>query len=98
MPVDNLREIRRKRGMTQGDLAEAADLEQGTISKMERGYDRVSLRAIMRIAQALEVHPADLFSRSELEDRVLRSFSRLSDDQKQAALVMIEALAARDPS
>ena len=48
-----IREIRRKRGMTQGQLAESCGMIQTTISKIEAGKFNASIDLMSRIATAL---------------------------------------------
>ena len=50
-----IRATRLRRKMTQAQLAEAADLSVPYISHVERGKKRVSLDALLRISQALDV-------------------------------------------
>ncbi len=52
---------RRYRGLTQDALARAADVSQQTISKIEAGRMCPHDRLKVRLAEALEVHTADLF-------------------------------------
>ena len=50
-----VREIRIKNGMTQEQLAEAANLSVPYISHIERGFKRPSLETLVRVAGALHV-------------------------------------------
>jgi transcriptional regulator with XRE-family HTH domain len=55
--------IRRKRlslGLTQEQLAEAADLHWTYVSGIERGIRNVSILRLCRIASALNLHVRDL--------------------------------------
>jgi transcriptional regulator with XRE-family HTH domain len=57
------RAIRRKRlrlGLTQEELAEAADLHWTYVSGIERGIRNVSILKLCRIANALNVRVRDL--------------------------------------
>jgi transcriptional regulator with XRE-family HTH domain len=56
---------RRRRGLTQEDLAEAAGLSVDMISKIEVGATGARFPSIERLAQAVQVDPAELFT-SEL--------------------------------
>ena len=53
---------RRRRGLTQEDLAEAADLSVDMISKIEVGATGARFPSIERLAQAVQVDPAELFT------------------------------------
>ncbi|KQT47910.1 hypothetical protein ASG52_11670 [Methylobacterium sp. Leaf456] len=52
---------RRRKGMTQDDLASAADLSVDMISKIESGSSGARFGAIERLATALDVDPSELF-------------------------------------
>ena len=55
-----LREIRKKKGMSQEKLAELAGLHRTYVSSVERGGRNVSLLNIERLAKALDVPMKDL--------------------------------------
>jgi len=57
----NVRRIRRAKNMSQETLAELADVHRTYVSGIERGRGRnPTIRAVAKIAQALEVRPGDL--------------------------------------
>ena len=56
----NVRKMRKERGLSQEDLAFAADMKRGYLSDLERGTRNPSVRALGRIATALQVPPSDL--------------------------------------
>ena len=56
----NLRQFRRKKGMTQVELAEAAGLERSFISQIERGRFSVTLETVGALSAALEICPTRL--------------------------------------
>ena len=53
---------RRRRGFTQEALAEAAEVSTDTISKIEIGATGARFPVIERLANALEIDPAELFT------------------------------------
>lgn len=55
-----IRALRLKRGWRQIDLAAHAEIHKTHISDIEVGRSEVCLRTIERLAEALEVTPADL--------------------------------------
>ena len=55
--------------MTQAQLAEAADLSVPYISHVERGKKRVSLDALLRISQAVNVTVDQLLSGTQPQDK-----------------------------
>ena len=59
-----LKELRTAKGMTQLELAERADIDQGAISRMEAGQCRsMGLDALARLCYALDCEPGDLLVR-----------------------------------
>ena len=63
-----VRELRRKRGLTQEELAERADLHRTTVANVEIGRAAKggpSLDTIERIARALDLNVADLIAQAE---------------------------------
>ncbi len=61
----HLREIRATRNLSQEKLAHIADLDRTYISGVERGIRNISLINIIRLAEALEVPPSELFTFGE---------------------------------
>jgi transcriptional regulator with XRE-family HTH domain len=57
-----VRELRKKRKLTQEELAEKAHLHRNYVSDVERGTRNISLLNILELAKALGVHPAKLFN------------------------------------
>jgi ribosome-binding protein aMBF1 (putative translation factor) len=51
---------RKKRGMTQAQLAKAADIAQGFLSEIESGLKTGDITVLQRIAAALEISLLDL--------------------------------------
>ena len=50
-----LRDVRRKKGWTQADLAERTGVTQATISNLERGEANPTLATVLGIAAALDI-------------------------------------------
>jgi len=57
----NLRRLRKARGLTQQDLAFAADIELSQISRIERGVINASISQVFVLADALQLPPKLLF-------------------------------------
>lgn len=55
-----IRRIRERRGATQAALASRANLTRTSLSNIEAGRQRISVRALLEMAAALDVDPADL--------------------------------------
>jgi transcriptional regulator with XRE-family HTH domain len=59
----NVRRLRLERGLTQEQLALEAELDLTYVGGIERGKRNPSLLAIVRLAGALNIDPAELLSR-----------------------------------
>jgi transcriptional regulator with XRE-family HTH domain len=56
----NLRRLRHAKGLSQEELAYQADVNRTYMSKVETGATWVGLEIIGRIAEVLEIEPAEL--------------------------------------
>jgi transcriptional regulator with XRE-family HTH domain len=104
-----LREIRKRRGLTQAELAERLGLQQSMIAQYERGYIRVhAATLIVRLAAALQVTPNDLLGTQELQIdgalgnrallRRLKQIDQLPVADQKALIRFLDALFARHQS
>lgn len=62
--LERLAEIRKKKGLTQGQLAERVGVEQPTIQRWEKGKREPSFDQLFQLASALDVEPASLIDKS----------------------------------
>ncbi|MCG8450696.1 MAG: helix-turn-helix domain-containing protein [Pirellulales bacterium] len=65
----NVRKVRVDRGMSQEELAYAANLHRTHISLIERGLRSVRVETIERLALALRVQPAKLMPTVKFSSR-----------------------------
>lgn len=104
-----LREIRKRRGLTQAELAQKLGLQQSMIAQYERGYIRVhAATLIVRLAAALQVTPNDLLGTEELKIdgalqnrallRRLKQVDQLPVADQKALIRFLDALIARHHS
>ena len=56
----NLRRLRHAKGLSQDDLAYDAEVSRSYLSQLEKGAFFASLRIVGRLADALDVEPAEL--------------------------------------
>jgi transcriptional regulator with XRE-family HTH domain len=56
----NLRRLRHEKGISHDDLAYTAEVSRSYLSQLEKGTFYASLKIIGRLAQALNVEPAEL--------------------------------------
>jgi transcriptional regulator with XRE-family HTH domain len=62
---DAIRELRKKRKVTQEDLAHDAGVTVGTLSLIERGKSNPAWGTVKRIAKALDTTMGDLARRAD---------------------------------
>lgn len=90
--MERMRKLRKARKMTQTRLAEMVELDQAQISRIERGSE-TTLSTIYRIAEALEVSPAELFAPPAHLARLDAALQRIPPERRERALLILEALA-----
>ena len=92
-----IRTLRKRAGLTQEQLAEAAEVSVNFIGYIERGQRAVSIKTLERIAKALDVTPRNLFEFSE-GDIDESSYEALLNELRnctRADLLVLTRLAAR---
>lgn len=62
--LDRLTELRKRKGLTQGDLAERIGVEQPTIQRWEKGKREPNFEQLFQLAAALGVEPGALIDRN----------------------------------
>ncbi|MGQ8363680.1 helix-turn-helix domain-containing protein [Glaciecola sp. 1036] len=77
----NLKAIRTKKGMTQGNLAEKAGIELTQVSRIERGASEPKLETIKRLAIALSCTTDELIMDEAVEtsEYIKRTVKRIAD-------------------
>lgn len=63
----NIRYWRQKRGLSQEEFAERAELHPTYVSGIETGKRNPTVKIIERVAAALDVNPGELFDQNEPE-------------------------------
>lgn len=63
-----IKEIRKKKGLSQEKLVELVDIEQNTLSCIETGNNFCTAETLEKIINALEVEPAELFNFGHQKD------------------------------
>jgi len=66
-----LRELRKRRGLTQEQLAEIVDVTNRQIQKYECGYNRMNTDMLQAIAHALAVPISSFFGDATNDERLL---------------------------
>jgi transcriptional regulator with XRE-family HTH domain len=58
---EKVRELRKKKGMSQYVMSYASDIPKSQIVRIEKGEINTGISSVSAIAKALEIHPRDLF-------------------------------------
>jgi transcriptional regulator with XRE-family HTH domain len=56
----HIRQLRERKNMSQQDLANDCNIPKSQIGRIERAEVNTTVRTLVKIANALEVHPKDL--------------------------------------
>ncbi|MCV7384361.1 helix-turn-helix domain-containing protein [Mycolicibacter longobardus] len=83
-----LRTVRKQRGLTLEDLAGRTGLTKSYLSKIERSRSTPSIATAIKVAQALDVDVAQLFSEQREEDKITvdRAADRSANRQRYRAI------------
>lgn len=100
-----LKEIRKRRGVSQVDLARRLGIHQSLISQYECGYLRLHGALLVRLAQALQTTPDEILAVKAPQGddqaldrrflRRLRQLDKLSPHQKKILLGTIDAFLSK---
>ena len=87
--------IRRRHGLTQAEVAEAAGLADRTYADIERGTVNMRLETILRICQALHITPDEILTqeRSAIavrQEELLARLNACSEKDRDNALLLLE--------
>lgn len=58
---NKIKQFRRRNNMTQNDLALECDFEKATMSRIESGKANPTVRTLLKISNALDIHISELF-------------------------------------
>ncbi|MEK8129487.1 helix-turn-helix transcriptional regulator [Paenibacillus filicis] len=88
---EQLRLVRRARGLTQEELAENCGLSFSYISDIERGSRNVTLESLDKIMTALDVMPSEVFNFKDIES------VNAADDKRMMIEILRSLLVERRP-
>ena len=92
-----IRQWRKAKGWTQERLAEASDVPQYEISRVENGKKPYDEELLERIALAMNVTPADLIMRDPSDPEGLWSiYDQLSDSQRTELVEIAQVMKRRN--
>lgn len=78
--IDNIKRIRKEKGITQEQLAEACNTATSYIGLMEIYKNVPKLSTIERIAEALDVEPQILFQSNKANPELDKKISKIKND------------------
>ena len=86
---------RKRAGLTQAEVAEAAGLSDRTYADIERGMANMRLETLLQICEALHITPNELLTddppqTAQVQRTLADRFSACTDAQKQTALQLLE--------
>lgn len=86
--------IRKKRGLTQSEVAEAAGLSDRTYAEIERGSVNMRVDTMLRICHALGITPDDIMtdesnSLTALQEELFNKLSLCNVKDRKAALSIL---------
>ena len=58
----HVRQLREKKGLSQQDLADDCGITQNQVGRIERAEINTSIKNLVKIANALDVEPKELFN------------------------------------
>ena len=86
--------IRKRMGMTQVEVAEAAGLSSRTYADIERGTVNMRVETILRICEALHITPDEMLTKSDSEltaqqEEILSRLNACSPKDRETALRLL---------
>lgn len=93
---NKLLEIRKKRGLTQVELAEMAGLADRTYADIERGSANMRVETALRICEALQITPNEILTAEDhsldvKREKVLKLLQTRSIKEQEVALNILSA-------
>ncbi len=82
--IDNIKRIRKEKGITQEQLAEACNTATSYIGLMETYKNVPKLSTIERIAEALDVEPQVFFQKTDLDVSVEKKIKAIKTKVMQS--------------
>ena len=91
---NKLHDYRKKMGMTQAEVAEAANLADRTYADIERGNVNMRLETVLRICQVLHITPDEILTEDvpsmiSKQDELWARLKMLSPKDKETALTLL---------
>ncbi len=85
---------RKKLGLTQAEVAEAAGISDRAYADIERGTANLRTETLLRICDALHITPDEILTESKKtenkEREIFEQFNRCTQNEKNTALKLLE--------
>lgn len=93
---NKLLSIRKRMGMTQAEVAEAAGLSDRTYADIERGSVNMRLETVLRICNALQITPDQVLTEEHTaltakKEALIRKLDSCTQKQQETALAIMNA-------
>ena len=86
--------IRKQKGLTQAQVAEAAGLSDRTYADIERGSVNMRIESVLKICEALGITPNDIFvedqEAEEMNASILERLDHLASKERKTAIQLLE--------
>lgn len=85
--------FRKRAGMTQAEVAEAAGISDRTYADIERGAVNMRVETLLRICTVLKITPNEILS-TDIETStadITKMLDSISDNERKTALKILEA-------
>ena len=91
---NKLHAFRKRAGMTQSEVAEAAGLSDRTYADIERGTVNMRIETVLRICKALHITPDDIFTEENLpaakrQEELIEALNSCSPEERETALQLL---------
>ena len=92
---NNLLSVRKRRGMTQVEVAEAAGLSDRTYADIERGTVNMRVESLLRICSVLQITPDEILTEDNrtadaMLEEIIQTLNTCQQKEKQTALRLLD--------
>ena len=92
---NKLYEIRKKKGMTQSEVAEAAEISDRTYADIERGTANMRIGTLLQVCKVLDITPDDVLTENDAnlicdKESIIEQISELTPKDKNTVLELLE--------
>lgn len=92
---NKLHAIRKRSGLTQSEVAEAAGLSDRTYADIERGTVNMRIQTVLKICEALHITPDSVLTEENShlcarQDELFRRLGQCSPSERETALRLLE--------